>query len=75
MNTIFASYLAEYHPAVIVAGAYDPEQELWIGNGPLQAADGSPLFQTTTNTATTYGTIDSLGCWVDGDIDHAPDAS
>ena len=69
MSQLFASYLTEDLPVIPIAGTYDPEQELWVGSNQPQAADGSPLFQTTTTT--TYNTLPP--CAVD--YDHVPDAS
>ena len=51
MTKLFAAHLAQERPSTFIEGAYDPEQELWVGNNQLQGANP----QTTGTDTLTIG--------------------
>ena len=78
MSRSFASYLAEDMPLYEeLTGAYDPEQQLWIGDlplaanitGPGDAGGGTGSTQKTVGVTQTGPSIDDLYFAQDPDAD------
>jgi hypothetical protein len=68
MAQLFAAYLTQKMAPELVAGEYDSEQELWVGDNQLQGAT-----RTNVNTTTYVNTVRATFTGGGLDSDKTPD--